>query len=200
MIRQGTPEWLAERAKRLTASDFGAALGLNPYCSRQELWRIKMGIKTVEVNVHIQRGMDNEDNGRAAYEVETGVFVGKAGLVQHPAHEWLAASPDGFVGADGLVEIKCPQAIRSKPPLYHVAQCLGQLECTGRAWVDYAQWVDGEGIAITRLHRSPPFWAWAFPLLEEFWACVTDMREPPRKKRPDVAEIERLINATQAVE
>lgn len=183
MIVHGSSEWHAERAKRLTASDFGAALGLNPYCSRQKLWRIKTGLETVETNFHIQRGIDNEIFAIAAYEVETGSLVSQAGLVLHPEHDWLACTPDGLVGHDGLLETKCPAKIRVEPPEYHVAQCLGQLECTGRAWCDYAQWCEGE-IAVTRLHRSQEFWAWALPLLEEFWECVRELREPARRARP----------------
>lgn len=188
MIVHGSPEWHAERAKRLTASDFGAALGLNPYCSRQKLWRIKAGLETVESNVHIQRGIENESHAIAAYEVESGHLVYPAGLVLHPEHPWLAASPDGYVGSDGLVETKCPSEIRSAPPAYHIAQCLGQLECTGRSWCDYAQWHEGE-ITIMRLYRNQDFWAWALPRLREFWGYVSDLREPPRMKKPDMAEV-----------
>ena len=188
MIVHGTPEWHAERAARLTASDFGAALGLHPYCSRQKLWRIKTGLETVESNFHIQRGIDNESNAIAAYQVESGNLVCPAGLVLHPEHPWLAATPDGYVGGDGLVETKCPAQIRPEPPAYHVAQCLGQLECAGRAWCDYAQWCAGE-ITIMRLHRSPDFWAWALPRLREFWGYISDLQEPPRMKRPDMTEV-----------
>ena len=192
MIVHGSPEWYAERAKRLTASDFGAALGLNPYCSRQKLWRVKTGLEAVESNFHMQRGIDNEINAIAGYEMESGLLVSPAGLVLHPEHDWLAATPDGFVGCAGLLETKCPAQIRREPPAYHVAQCLGQLECTGRARCDYAQWRKGE-ITIVRLHRNQDFWAWALPRLREFWGYVSDLQEPPRMKRPDMAEVPGLV-------
>ena len=169
-------------------------MGLNPYCSRQKLWRIKTGLEVVESNFHMQRGIYNESNAISAYEMESGLLVSPAVLVLHPEHDWLAATPDGFVGRAGLLETKCPAQIRREPPAYHVAQCLGQLECTGREWCDYAQWCEGE-IAIVRLHRNPDFWAWALPRLREFWACVVELREPPRMKRLDMAEVPGLVES-----
>lgn len=194
MIVSGTPEWFAARAARLTASQFGAALGLHPHCSRQKLWRIKTGLETVESNFHMQRGIDNESNAISAYEMATGLLVSTAGLVLHPEHDWLAATPDGFVGRSGLLETKCPAALRPEPPAYHVAQCLGQMECTGREWCDYAQWCEGR-VTVHRIARSPAFWAWALPRLREFWGCVVELREPPRMKKVDMAAVPWIVAA-----
>ena len=180
-MKQGSAEWHAERAKRLTASDFGAALGVNPYCSPQKLWRIKVGLETVETNEHMQRGLANEQIALLEYAVETGYWVDEVGLVVHPAHDWLAASPDGLVGDSGLVEVKCPASIRSAPPEYHHAQVQGQLEITGRAWCDYVQWCDGL-ISVQRIQRDPAWWADALPKLREFWGYVTRLEAPPRRK------------------
>ena len=187
MIRHGSDEWVAARASRLTSSDFGAALGVNPYCSRQKLWRLKVGLEKVETNWHIQRGIDHEADALFAYEVETGLLVDEVGLVLHPAHAWLAATPDGAVGADGLIECKCPAQFRDAPPDYHLAQILGQLECADRAWCDYVQWVEGE-IHVTRVVRDPAWWARALPQLREFWDCVERMEEPKRRSKKALKE------------
>lgn len=186
-MRQGTVEWHQARATRLTASDFAAALGINPYCSRQKLWRIKMGLERVETNAHMQRGNDHEADALFRYEVETGLCVDEVGLVLHPAHDWLACSPDGAVGSDGLVETKCPAQFRDAPPAYHVAQVQGQLECTGRDWCDYVQWVDGD-IRVTRVYRNRAWWEWALPKLLNFWDHVVRMEEPPRMTRRKTGE------------
>ena len=179
MIRQGTPEWVSERAKRLTASDFASALGLNPYCSPQRLWRIKVGLEVVETNHHMQRGTDNEQQAIFDYQVATGVLTDEVGLACHPAHDWLAGTPDAAVGDDGLVEVKCPAQIRSEPPPYHLAQMQGQLEITDRDWCDYVQWHEG-AITITRVERDREWWERASPVLAKFWAYVTAMEQPPR--------------------
>lgn len=179
---QGSAEWHAERAKRLTASDFAAALGIHPYCSRQKLWRIKVGVETMVENGHMRRGMKHERDALFRYAVETGLWVDEVGLVLHPAHDWLAASPDGTVGDAGLVEAKCPTRFRDEPPAYHMAQIQGQMECAGRDWCDYVQFVDGD-IRVTRVLRDRTWWEWAFPRLEEFWGYVRRLEPPPRMRK-----------------
>lgn len=183
MIRQKSAEWRAAREKLLTASDFAAALGINPYCSRQKLFRIKTGLEVVDENEHMRRGNALEAAAIGAYQVETGVLVDESGLVLHPAHDWLGASPDATVGDDGLVEAKCPASLREAPPEYHLAQMQGQLEITDRAWCDYVQHVEGEPLHITRVIRDRDWWAWALPRLAEFWGYVQRLEQPPRKKR-----------------
>lgn len=182
MIRQGSQEWHKARESLLTASDFGAALGLNPYCTRQKLWRLKVGLEVVHDNEHIRRGVALEAAALHAYQVETGLLVDEAGLVRHPAHDWLACSPDATVADDGLVEAKCPAQFRDEPPEYHLAQVQGQLEITDRAWCDYAQFCDGE-LRVIRVERDRAWWAWALPQLREFWDYVQRLEPPPRRKR-----------------
>lgn len=179
MITPGTDEWFKAREGRLTASDFGAALGLNPFCSPQKLWRIKVGVETVENNFHMQRGTDNEAQAIFGYEVAAGVLTDEVGLVLHPTCDWIAGTPDAAVGDDGLVEVKCPAQVRSEPPQYHLAQIQGQLEITDRSWCDYVQWHEGT-ITIIRVERDREWWARALPVLAKFWAYVTMMEPPPR--------------------
>lgn len=178
---QRSPEWFAERATRLTGSDWAAALGLNPYCSRQKLWRIKAGLEQVTSNHHMERGVEHEQDLVFAYEVATGCVVDEVGLVVHPAHDWLAASPDGLVADRGVLEGKCPATIRAELSAAHFVQCQAQMECADRDWCDYVQWADGE-ITITRVARSTEFFDMALPLLREFWGHVTGLEQPPRAK------------------
>lgn len=182
MIRQQTPEWFAARKNILSASDFGAALGINPYCSRQKLWRLKTGLEDQHENAHMRRGTEHEADAIFCYEVATGLLVDEAGLVLHPTEPWLGCSSDGTVGSDGLVECKCPTKFRDEPPAYHLAQMQGQMECTNREWVDYVQWVEDE-IRVTRIMRDRGWWEGALPGLAEFWGHVTRLEEPPRRRR-----------------
>lgn len=179
MIRHGTPEWFAARAKRLTSSDFGAALGLNPYCSPQRLWRIKRGLETVELNDDILRGHKYEPKAIFEYEMANGRWVDVAGLLVYPAHDWLAATPDGLVGDRGLLEVKCPRTLKTEIPEYHRAQVQGQLEITDRDWCDYYQWPPYGTVPI-RVQRDREWWAKAFPVLEKFWGYVQRGEQPPR--------------------
>jgi len=53
-------------------------------------------------------GIEREPLARAAYEIATGSILRLTGFVPHPTIEFFGASPDALVGADGLVEFKCP--------------------------------------------------------------------------------------------
>jgi predicted phage-related endonuclease len=80
---------------------------------------------------------------RAAYSARTGVLVDEVDFVDHPTMQ-AGASPDGLVGEDGLIEIKCPNTStmleyledRTIPTKYRL-QMQWQLAVTGRDWCDF---------------------------------------------------------------
>jgi hypothetical protein len=93
------------------------------------------------------RGIELEPEGRMAYEAARGVVVEEVGFVRHPAIPNCGASPDGLVGEDGLLELKCPDSTThlayleaNVAPADYVAQMQGQMACTGRAWCDFASY------------------------------------------------------------
>lgn len=186
-IAPRTPEWYAERAKRLTASDFAASVGINPYMSRQALWRTKMGLEPkFEGNEATAYGEANEANAIAGYEFVTGNTVVSCGLVVHPDHSWLGASPDGFVAAgSGCIESKCRfnGTLFESVPDYYMPQVQGVMECADKEWCDFFSWIPGK-VKIFRVYRSAEYWAWMFPLLETFWQQVQKGTETPRARRP----------------
>jgi putative phage-type endonuclease len=94
-------------------------------------------------NADMQRGIEVEPVARAAYQANH-ELVDEVGFIKHPTILWFGASPDGLVGSDGLVEIKCPRSTThleyiqaKKPPAKYVPQMMAQLSCTGRKWVDF---------------------------------------------------------------
>jgi putative phage-type endonuclease len=94
-------------------------------------------------NADMQRGIEVEPVARAAYQASN-ELVDEVGFIKHPTILWFGASPDGLVGRDGLVEIKCPRSTThleyiqaKKPPAKYVPQMLAQLSCTRRKWVDF---------------------------------------------------------------
>ena len=65
-------------------------------------------------------------------------------MIPHPTIEMSGASPDGLVGHEGLVEIKCPNTsthietlLDEKVPSKYVTQMMWQMACTGRSWCDF---------------------------------------------------------------
>lgn len=99
------------------------------------------------VNKWMIRGQELEPQARSAYEDETGILVQPAAFILHPTIEYAGATPDGFIGRDGLLEIKVPAPqtfvrwrMAGEIPEEHVAQMTFQLAVTKRQWVDFCAW------------------------------------------------------------
>ena len=148
---QGTPEWLAARAGRVTASMISNVLmkpetaGFRDY-QAQLVAEILTGKPQGSdyTNVHMQYGTETEPLARSAYEAETGFSVDEVGLCIHPTIDRAGASPDGLVGNSGLVEIKCPKVathlaylIAGVVPAAYRNQMMWQMAVTGRDWCDF---------------------------------------------------------------
>jgi putative phage-type endonuclease len=148
---QGSPEWLASRAGRVTASMVSATLmkpetaGFRDY-QAQLVAEILTGKPQGSsfTNEHMQFGTETEPLARSAYEAETGFSVDEVGLCIHPTIDRAGASPDGLVGNSGLVEIKCPKVathlayqIAGVVPAGYKNQMMWQMACTGRDWCDF---------------------------------------------------------------
>lgn len=95
----------------------------------------------------MQWGVDKEPEARAAYEFFQDTPVAEVGFVRHPKIEESGASPDGFVGKDGLVEIKAPNTsthietlLGAEIPGKYITQMMWQMSCTGRQWCDFASY------------------------------------------------------------
>lgn len=153
-VVQGSAEWLQERSGRITASriaDVLATLKRGGESAAREAYRMELAVERLTgratehfVSRDMEWGTENEPLARGAYETETGESVDVTGFYLHPRMEFSGASPDGLVGADGLVEIKCPKTtthlrwmLNGIVPLEHEPQILWQLACTGRQWCDF---------------------------------------------------------------
>jgi hypothetical protein len=95
----------------------------------------------------MQWGTATEPEARRAYEFFADRDVQQIGFIDHPTIGWSGCSPDGLVGTDGMVEIKCPTSATHIDTLLtgnfadkYVKQALWQLACTGRDWVDLASY------------------------------------------------------------
>lgn len=92
----------------------------------------------------MQWGTETEPQARMAYEIMTGATVVETGFVPHPEIAGFGASPDGLIGDDGLIEIKCPNTathidtlLSDKVPGKYITQMHVQMLCTGRKWCDF---------------------------------------------------------------
>jgi hypothetical protein len=89
-------------------------------------------------------GTNTEPMARSAYESRMAELVEETGFVLHPTISMAGASPDGLIGDDGLVEIKCPNTathidtlLSDGAPSKYVTQMQWQMACTGRKWCDF---------------------------------------------------------------
>lgn len=178
-MEQRTSDWFKERWGRATASRFddvmkigrnGQALATRKnYLSELVIERLTeppeedTGFKSEAM----AWGIENEPVALLAYELETGNQVSNAFFDKHPTLE-AGASPDGYVGDDGLVEIKCPnsathlETLKSREiPKQYYAQVQGQLWITGRKWCDFVSYdprypINAQ-LFITRIERDEEY-------------------------------------------
>jgi putative phage-type endonuclease len=152
-MEQGTNEWRLARCGSLGASQLNEALATTKSgwgASRDNLKNriiaerlTGIPIDTFE-NAAMIWGKTIEPEARKAYEAHTGVFVDEMGIAYHPVLQFTHASPDGLVGNDGLIEIKCPNTTThietlkaKKAPSKYINQMMWQMRCTDRQWCDF---------------------------------------------------------------
>jgi len=155
-MEQRSDEWFSARLGKVTASklsDVVASTRSGSESAYRRTYRLQLvterltGKRTeIFVNQAMQHGIDTEDEARNFY-----VFkhddVEETGFVDHPTIKMAGASPDGLVGDDGLIEIKCRQPqnhtetlISHQIPSRYKLQMYWQMACTGRKWCDYVSY------------------------------------------------------------
>lgn len=155
-VIQGSPEWLALRCGKVTASRVAEVVAKTKsgYSASRATYMGQLiaerltGVPTdTFTNAAMAHGTAMEPFARDAYRAQTFDDVLEVGFIHHPRIEWSGASPDGLVGADGLVEIKAPNTsthietlLSQKIPERYVTQMYWQMATTGRAWCDYVSW------------------------------------------------------------
>ncbi|MBN49951.1 MAG: exonuclease [Spongiibacteraceae bacterium] len=157
MDEQRSEEWFADRLgtpsgsrtadiMAKTKSGYGAAR--KNYMMELLCQRLTGTREEGFTSAAMQRGTDLEPLARSAYEMATGLTVDEVGFVRLPDMDF-GASPDGLVGDDGLIEIKCPNTAQhveflqtSKPDGRYQWQMLAQMACTGRQWCDFVSFDD----------------------------------------------------------
>ena len=155
---QGTEGWFADRLGKVTASRLsdvlaktktGYSASRNNYMTQLVLETITQSRAESYTNLAMAWGTEQEPFARAAYEAKTGQMVEEVGFLPHPTISLAGASPDGLVGDDGMVEIKCPSTSTALEcwltqsqggnPVdgKYFAQMQWQMRCADRSWCDY---------------------------------------------------------------
>lgn len=190
-LLQGTDEWRLARAGSLGASQLAEALartktgwGASRANVMAQLLVERLTGKPTEgyVNAAMQWGTATEPDARAEYEFQKDVEVVQVGLIRHPKIKGTHASPDGLVGADGLVEFKCPMTathletlLYATVPGKYIHQCMWQMACLpDRKWCDFVSFdprlpqrmrmfcrrIERDDIAISQLEAQVQDFLW----------------------------------------
>ena len=164
---QGSPEWHMLRLGTVTGTGFKQVLnkgkGRGGYMDT-----LVEELRTLEprksyVSEYMEHGTKWEPIARLVYEAVTERTVQQVGFIIKD--DFVGVSPDGLVGDDGIIEIKCPKGTTHEkyvdkdrlPPTYR-AQVQGLLWVTGRKWVDFMSYhprpIGGERYMIKRVWRD----------------------------------------------
>jgi putative phage-type endonuclease len=153
MMDQGTEEWFTIRIGKVTASRVADVIAKTKtgYSASRDNYMAQLVCERLTgqkgesfTNAAMQHGTDTEPLARAAYEALRDVLVDEVGFVPHPSIIMAGASPDGLVGEDGLLEIKCPNTathietlLSQTVPGKYNTQMQFQMACTGRQYCDF---------------------------------------------------------------
>jgi putative phage-type endonuclease len=146
-IEQGSDAWREIRKGKMTGSNAQAignnGKGLETYIIAMMAEAYSSGEKEEYTSKHLERGNELEPIARDIYTLQTGNEVEQVGFIE--IDEFSGVSPDGLVGDDGLIEIKCiddvgyfryllngEKEIDSK----YIWQVQMGLYATGRKWCD----------------------------------------------------------------
>jgi putative phage-type endonuclease len=173
-MEQRSDEWFAARLGKVTASRVSdvVARTKSGYSASRANYMAELVCERLTgkqgdsfSNAAMVWGTNTEPMARAAYEALEGILVEELGFVSHPTIEMAGASPDGLVGDDGLVEIKCPNTathietlLGAEIPSKYVNQMQWQMACTGRKWCDFVSYdprmPEDMQLFVKRLERS----------------------------------------------
>jgi hypothetical protein len=168
---QGTPEWLQARLGVPSASSYSklvtttgkSSAQAEAYINQLVAERITGEPTIFHVTEPMTRGIELEPEARFRYEMETGNLVIQVGFLMHDTLQ-AGASPDGLVGENGGLEIKCPSAhthveyLRDGGlPIKYFQQVQGCLWISGRDWWDFMSYHPKMEPLIVRVFRDEEF-------------------------------------------
>jgi len=176
-VDQRSPEWFAARLGKVTASRVADVIAKTKkgYSTSRENYMAQLICERMTntqaesfTNAAMEWGTANEGFARAAYEAAKDVLVDEVGLIDHPYVQRSGASPDGLVGDDGVLEIKCPNTathfdtlLKGEMPSKYIPQVQWQMACTSRKWCDFVSFDprvdDGLKLFVVRIQRDSDY-------------------------------------------
>ena len=165
---QGSDEWFEARIGSIGGSSIADVVAGGKGIVRSKLMyrlagEILSGVKYEGyTNPHMERGVEQEAEARDMYSFITGNDVEQIGLIK--LTDYKHESPDGLVGDDGKIEIKCTipsvhieTIISDKAPSAYRKQMQWGVYISERKWCDFVSYsplVAVKPIWIKRVERD----------------------------------------------
>lgn len=208
-LEQGSPEWHDQRRGLVTASVVGKLVTPTLKVADNDVSRgltttliaerITGFTEDTPMNSDMWRGVEHEPYARGVYAENFGE-VAQVGFMLREEDGWqLGYSPDGLVGDDGLIEIKCPRAkthvktiLADEVPAHYMAQHQSGLLVSGRKWIDFVSFVAGMPLFVKRVYPDPAWFAAITAACIAFEANAARIVADYRKRVADMPTTERL--------
>ena len=194
-MEQRSEEWYEARKGRITASNFDQIItrlgkksaSIHGAIAVVMAQRLTGKYDLAEVDgkepprvYYMERGTSLEDQAREAYELETLTKVEEVGFIPYLEH--FGCSPDGLVGSDGMIEIKCQGAkehmlaLRNGWNQKYKPQIQGSLYMTCRKWCDFVSYHPAFGLdlIIDRVHRDDEYIFKIHEIMQEIEQMIGD--------------------------
>ncbi|XP_044762047.1 uncharacterized protein LOC123319241 [Coccinella septempunctata] len=184
--------WRQYRQDYLTSSNFGSVVKRKSTTPCHNFVKVLLYKKQLNT-AGVLYGRMNESKAVSLYEHSKNIKVTRCGLFIDPEYPFLGASPDGLVGDDGLIEVKCLQSIKGKLRDYKKPHCFtieddrirlkknhnyfyqvqGQLNICKKKFCDFVLYTD-EDFHIERIECDEALWRnIMLPKLEQFYMnCI----------------------------
>lgn len=166
---QRSDEWYEVRLGVPSASSFDKLITMKGEPSKQaEKYLYKLAgekvsgiVEDTYQNGAMIRGCELEDEARELYQFITGNDVEQVGFC---LTDYCGCSPDGLIGDDGGLEIKCPNMathveylLNGGLPSTYYQQVHGSMYVTGRKWWDFMSYYPNIKPFIVRVERDEAF-------------------------------------------
>jgi putative phage-type endonuclease len=182
-MKQGSKDWHEFRAGGIGASEIGAVLGVSPYMTSYDLWKLKTGRASPQpVNKYMSEGIAMEPELRSRVENIKGELLFPRCFI-HPKHSFLRASLDGIT-ADGKTAVelkKCGKTVFEKaklgrPPEIYKLQCQQQMMCSGAEVNDLYMFFDLDTYVHFIIEPDAAIEERIIDVGGKFWECVVNDR------------------------
>lgn len=208
-LEQRSEEWYAARRGIVTASAVGKLLtptlkvadndysrGLTQTLAAE---RITGWTEETSITSDMWRGIEHEPFARDRYAENFGE-VTEVGFMRRDEDGWtLGLSPDGLVGDDGLIEIKCPRAkthlrtiLDDGVPDAYMSQLQAALLVSGRKWIDFVSFVAGMPLFTKRVYPDASWRSAITAACAAFEANITQIVADYEARVADMPKTERL--------